>query len=156
RAVEKARMTAPGLKFLGTVVAGKDADRIVLDSQFFDGVEDRSKIRIKFGQAICPVTLAGLSLELGSRDSRKVHQRVIEVQKEGRSRVNASLHKRFAARQEFSVDVSSEIERELFDRSDLTALTAFQNIGDPIASRVVPRIFGPQALIPGTRDAVPF
>src|SRR5262249_25366886 len=79
----------------------------------------------------------------------------IEVQKERLSGFNVAFHESFAACQKFSINVTPDIERELFYRPDLPSLLALQNVGDPITLRFVPRVIRPQTFIPSSRYAVP-
>src|SRR5262249_35834098 len=102
----------------------QDDDRVIVDAELLECVEDRPEIGVELQQAVGPVALAGFSFELCARVDRKVHQRVIEVEEERFLCVDASLHERLAARDEFKIDVSPHLPRQLPDRPYLLAFAA--------------------------------
>src|SRR6185437_11359463 len=149
-------MPAPGLELFGAIVSGKHHDGVVVDAQLLQGIQNRAKIRVELEQAVGPVTLPRLSLELRARDRWHVHQRMIEIKVERLSRLDAAFHERLGSGKKFAVDVAADIEVELLHGPRLSiSLAGFEHVADAVTPGVVPGIGWPERLIPCTRRAVP-
>ena len=64
RAVEEARGAATQQMVFGAVVAGEDHDRVVRDTQFGQGVQDRTEVVVEHQQRVAPVAVDARTLEL--------------------------------------------------------------------------------------------
>ncbi len=144
RALQVAGRAAPEHDVLGSVVAGEHDERVVRDPELVEEVEKHTEVAVELKQAVSPVALSGLALELLARDHRHVHQRMIEVDKERRSSRDGASDEVIRVREVCDVAVAPDLECQLLALGDVwLALLDLYHPRLRVALWVIPRVGRP-------------
>ena len=116
--------TAPQQDVLGAVVTGEHHKGVVGQVELVEEVEKRAEIGVQLEEAVGPVPLPAAALELGSRDHRHVHQRVVEVEKERGLFRGAFSDERLGSSQVVEVAVAAHLQGQLVTLGDVRVALA--------------------------------
>jgi serine/threonine protein kinase len=117
---------APRQQLLRPVVARKDDDGVVGNSQVADRVEDLAGAMVEFGEAVREVAGAGSAVEIGMRQGGVVHLREWHVSEERLTFLHVAVHEVDAPPRDSRVDPPPGLEVVDFDLPRLTSLLTFQ------------------------------
>jgi hypothetical protein len=146
----------PQKHLLGPVVPGENHHCVLGDPELVEQVEQRPEVGVELQQAVGPIPLSGLALELLARDHRHVHHRVVEVHVERRLDADRVANERRRPSQELRVTIPPHIEGQLLELGDVgLPAVDLDHPRDRIALGVIERIVRPQRLVVGPRRSVP-
>src|SRR5258705_13962656 len=92
RAIEETSGAPSCQVIFGPIVTTHDDDSVVGDPELVELVNQHAKVVVEHQQAVAPVAVGAGAFEFVARDHRKVHQRMIEVEKERLVRSSAAPH----------------------------------------------------------------
>ncbi len=146
---------APEVERFGTVVCGKDEDRVLRDAQFVERVEQLARVAVDLRQEVRPESVARVTLEVRMRHRREVRGGVGEIDEEGLSCFDLSAHEVDGPIGQIAINQRPIVEVIDAHRGRGSASGAVHHVGGRDARLGESRQGGVDGLVGRVRHAVP-